>query len=432
MSDTAKTAAPAIKKPFSPWTWVPALYFIQGLPYGIVMYVATVMYKNMGMGNEELAYYTSWLYLPWVIKPFWAPIVEVLGTKRNWILLMQFVVGACLAGVAFTLPTPFWVQGTLACFWLLAFSSATHDIAADGFYMIGLRSDQQAFFVGIRSLAFRLSMLFTQGAVVWMGGYLEQTTGNISAAWAYVMGASGAVMFLMALYHLLVLPRAERERSAQTVNQVVSEFGATFLSFFRKPGVWMAIGFLLCYRLGEALLVKMAQPFLLDKLEVGGLGLSTQEVGIAYGTAGPAGLILGGILGGIAISRKGLRYWLWPMLAAINLPHLTYIFLAYVLPSNLYLISGAVAVETFGYGFGFAAYMVYMMYFADGPYKTAHYALCSGFMALSMMLPGMVSGWLQEQLGYQHYFLFILACALPSILIVARLKVDAAYGRKQD
>lgn len=414
----------------SPWRWVPSLYFTQGIPYGAVMFVAVVLYKNMGLSNAEVAFYTSWLYLPWVIKPIWAPIVDLLKSKKWWTVTMEFFVGVMLAGIAFSLPFSFWVQSSLAFFWLAAFSSATHDIAADGFYLLGLRSHQQAYFVGIRSLAYRLSMLFTQGAVVWLGGYFEQKLGIVSLAWMYVLYALAALMIVAAIYHYFAMPAIEQEQERKGAEKIVREFGYTFKAFFKKEQVVWGLAFLLLYRLGEAQLVKMASPFLLDAPEAGGLGLSTQEVGIAYGTVGAIGLIIGGILGGMLISQKGLKYWLWYMGAALNLPTITYVLMAYFRPESLWVISSSIFVETLGYGFGFTAYMVYMMYLSDGQYKTAHYALCTGFMALGMMLPGFASGWLQEVMGYYPFFIWVLLSGIPGLLMISKLKIDPDFGRK--
>ncbi|MGF1638226.1 MAG: MFS transporter [Cyclobacteriaceae bacterium] len=416
----------------NPWAWVTSLYFIQGIPYGIVMFVAVVMYKNLGLSNSEMAFYTSWLYLPWVIKPIWSPLVDLLKSKKWWTVSMQFVVGVTLAGIAFSLSMPFWLQMSLAFFWLLAFASATHDIAADGFYLLSLRTDQQAFFVGIRSLAYRISMLFSQGAIVWMGGYLEERFGVISTAWAYILYGLGALMVLSAIYHRIVMPAVEEERTYKGFKEILLEFGYTFQAFFQKKQVVVAILFMLLYRLGEAQLVKIAAPFLLDDTAAGGLGMTTQQVGIVYGTMGPIGLIIGGILGGIVISRNGLKFWMWYMVSAINLPQIAYILLAYFQPESLFIASAAIFVETFGYGFGFTAYMVFMMYFSDGKYKTAHYALCTGFMAMSMMIPGFFSGWLQESMGYTLFFCWVLLSGIPGFYIISKLKLPADFGRKTD
>ncbi|NDP19805.1 MAG: AmpG family muropeptide MFS transporter [Paludibacter sp.] len=609
----------------SPWAWIPSLYFAQGLPYVVAMTVAVIMYKRLGISNTDIALYTSWLYLPWVIKPFWSPFVDLIKTKRWWIVTMQLLIGAGLAGVAFLIPMPFFFQGTLAVLWLIAFSSATHDIAADGFYMLALDSSEQSFFVGIRSTFYRLAMITGQGLLIIIAGSLEsftglepvqftvqssntaqtevvlQTTennvpqtdamtfvaypenlmlntknisvdslnkikafaleqnqkngfvsientatelkndnaswwnqkvsgplghfiktnfgekrdavagtdgkvgnaavvavkltkkpepgenvvlnssfasgdksiflasgervvfnannwnkpallvvqldyklkdevksefkgisGNIKLAWSITFFILSGFFILFFIYHRFILPRPASDHATETNSpkDIFIEFGNTFKSFFQKPGVGLAITFMLLYRLGEAMLVKMASPFLLDAREVGGLGLTTGQVGLVYGTVGIIALTLGGIVGGIAASRKGLKYWIWPMALCITLPHLAFLYLSWFMPDNLILINLAVAFEQFGYGFGFTAYMLYMIYFADGKHKTAHYAICTGFMAMGMMLPGMIAGWLQDMLGYNHFFIWVMICAIPTLAVIPFLKIDKSYGIK--
>lgn len=577
-----------------PWAWVPSLYFAEGIPYVLVMTLSVIFYKRMGISNAEIALYTSWLYLPWVIKPLWGPVVDILKTKRLWILIMQLFIGAGLAGVAFTIPMDRFFQLTLAFFWLLAFSSATHDIAADGFYMLGLSKGDQAFFVGIRSTFYRLAMLTGQGLLVIFAGYFEARTGlppvevqvvtidgassisfrpeeisilspeaegetyfftdaeleigmekisvtkagallaevdqwnsshgfypagdkeelqegtgltgnlgytwfrlsqkpeegenivmnfsfekgdksislahsyrfdftednwdvpafavfqldpkldkassasfsglsgNIRFAWSMVF-AIVALMFVgFHIYHRFALPRPEEDRPGQSGEKgFLAEFLETFGSFFKKKRIGVMLVFLLVYRLGESQLVKLASPFLLDSREASGLGLTTGDLGLIYGTIGIIALSLGGILGGIAASRKGLKHWLWWMVAAMNLPNLVYVFLSYLMPSSLWLVGVSVAVEQFGYGFGFTAYMLYMIYISEGKHKTAHFALTTGFMALGMMIPGMISGWLQELIGYQHFFIWVMLCTIPSFIVIPFLKIDPEFGKKE-
>lgn len=605
----------------SPWSWVPSLYYAQGIPYVVVMTVSVIMYKRLGVSNTDIALYTSWLYLPWVIKPFWSPIVDLFKTKRWWIVTMQLLVGAGLAGVAFTLPLPGFFQYSLAFLWLLAFSSATHDIAADGFYMLGLKQGEQSYFVGIRSTFYRLAMITGQGLLIILAGFFEVFTGqepvrftvdanpqtanvfeipamdppihsddltfvvtsqnlvlsteNITAeqadsikawvkeqnlqhgfvqeemaleakgpgvwkrtiaiplgdwlgekfrkedeegqelgsmhgnlglvgvrlsgdpgsreivlnttfrrgdasirldqgerlvfneanwnqtAWllmqvdhrldreasAWFEGRSGnipmawsitfallAVLFLgFFVYHKFFLPRPANDKAViqEDGDGVFYEFFRTFISFFKKKNILAALGFLLLFRLGEAQLVKMASPFLLDARQVGGLGLTTGDVGLIYGTIGILALTLGGILGGIMASKKGLKFWLLPMTFAINLPNLMYVYLSYAQPESFLLIAGSVAIEQFGYGFGFTAYMLYMIYFSEGKHKTAHFAICTGLMALGMMVPGMISGWIQEIVGYQNFFVWVMICTIPGFLILRFLKVDKSFGIKK-
>lgn len=611
----------------NPWAWIPTLYFGQGIPYVVVMTVAVIMYKRFGLSNTDIALYTSWLYLPWVIKPFWSPFVDILKTKRWWIVTMQLLIGAGLAGVAFTLPTPFYFQATLGFFWLLAFSSATHDIAADGFYMLALDDSQQSFFVGIRSTFYRLAMIVGQGLLIILAGTLEimsgsepvllnvsssptiqteikldelpemtpnndestfvvypenlvintnkisadslnvlkniaeetnfsngfvkksdeqkelekgdtkkswwsqnvaaplsnfikdnfgekreiaalddnlvgnaslvairlsespkegdeivlnttlsdgdksislisgerltfssnnwdkpayvlvqldpnlrtETTatfkgisGNIPLAWSITFFVLAGLFVTLFVYHNFILPRPKTDhgKAANSPSDIAREFGRTFASFFTKKGIGLAIAFMLLYRLAEAMLVKLASPFLLDIREIGGMGLSTQEVGLVYGTVGVISLTLGGIIGGVVASQKGLKYWLWPMALSITLPNAAYLLLSYFQPESFLWINLAVGIEQFGYGFGFTAYMLYLIYFSQGEHKTAHYSICTGFMALGMMIPGMISGWLQDLMGYNHFFILIMIATIPTLLLVPFLKIDPEFGKK--
>ena len=606
----------------SPWAWIPTLYFAEGIPYVVVMTVSVIMYKRMGISNTDIALYTSWLYLPWVIKPFWSPIVDLFKTKRWWIVIMQLFIGAGLAGIAFTIPAPSFFQYTLAFFWLMAFSSATHDIAADGFYMLGLDEHKQAFFVGIRSTFYRLAMITGQGLLIILAGSLESKTGleplrievssstskqltdwdrntetfakeqgdlrfivetetinistekltseqakemkswvstqneqnhfiekeqvlsttdpswwsqNISGplkgwlkeawgkedlksqisnqkvgnigligirlssapesgenvvinlgrksgdknfklihgerliftdqnwnknAWILVQidpklneassatfeGLSGNIPFawsvtfyvltgmfvLFFIYHRFILPRPATDKAVAEGKSIIQEFFRTFASFFKKENLGAAVAFILLFRLGESQLVKLASPFLLDSRESDGLGLTTSDVGLIYGTIGILFLTVGGILGGYLASKRGLKYWIWWMTIAINLPNLVYVYLSYASPSNFIIIASSVAVEQFGYGFGFTAYMLFMIYFAEGKSKTAHFAICTGLMALGMMIPGMLSGWLQEIVGYQNFFIWVMICTIPGFFVIKFLKIDPQFGIKKE
>lgn len=411
-------------KKHSPWAWIPTLYFAEGLPYVAVMSLSVIMYKRLGVSNTDLALFTSWLYFPWVIKPLWSPFVDLIRTKRWWIYTMQGLIGGGMAGVAFMLPGDFFFRSTLAFFWLMAFSSATHDIAADGFYMLGLDDEQQAFFIGIRNTFYRLAMITGQGLLVMLAGFLEKSTGRVPFAWSLIFFILAGGFVGLAAWHKFVLPRpaADSSRPGVGLSVILAEFIQTFLSFFRKKGIWPALLFMLTFRLGESQLVKLASPFLLDGRQAGGLGLSTAEVGFAYGTVGVIALLLGGILGGLAISRKGLSYWIWPMALALSLPNAVYLYMACYLPQHLGVVNVCVAIEQFGYGFGFTAYTMYLMLFAEGKYQTSHYAISTGFMALGMMLPGMVSGWIQEQIGYPYFFVWVMICCLPVFIVLPFLR----------
>ena len=419
-------------KPTSPWAWIPTLYFAQGLPYVAVMTISVIMYKRLGISNAELAFYTGWLNLPWVIKPLWSPFIDLIKTKRWWITWMQLLIGAGLAGIAFTIPTDYFFQLTLAVFWLMAFSSATHDIAADGFYMLGLSSHEQALFVGIRSTFYRIATIAGQGLLIMLAGHLEKTTNNIPFSWSITFMVLAGLFLALWGWHQFILPHPESDKAAREVSAstLLKEFGATFVSFFRKKQAGIAILFMLLYRLPEAQLGKMSIPFLIDPASEGGLGLTTEQIGFVQGTVGIIGLTLGGILGGIAVSRHGLKRWLWPMVWAISLPDIVYVYLSYVQPTSLMLVNTCVFIEQFGYGFGFTAYMLYLIYFADGEHKTAHYAICTAFMALGMMIPGMAAGWLQEVMGYQGFFIWIMVCTLATFGVTALLKIDPQFGKK--
>jgi PAT family beta-lactamase induction signal transducer AmpG len=609
----------------NPWAWIPTLYTAEGLPYVLVMTVSVVMYKGLGISNTDLALYTSWLYLPWVIKPLWSPVVDILRTRRWWIWTMQILIGGGLAGVALTIPTANFFQYTLAFFWLLAFSSATHDIAADGFYLLATTEKEQAFFVGIRSTFYRVATILGQGVLVILAGYVqahsglpkveinvqarpgaplvesvaaapasiapagtaselrilvepaelqlapqprpkaevaallaevraanatnqfyrarqsaatagakpgeaswwnrqvseplagwlrshfgreaaaksdmagnvgvvtlrltqapgrevvvtpafkagdksvslaegarlvfddsnwsqparvavqldpklkaetsaifEVRSGNIPLAWTVTFFTLVGLFFVFGIWHKFILPypASDRPGEAHNILGFIREFFKTFGSFFAKERIGILLLFLLFYRFAEAQLVKMVVPFLLDGREVGGLGLTTGQVGLVYGTIGIIALTCGGLLGGMVASRQGLKFWIWPMVCIIHLPDAVFIYLAYAQPDNLAIISACLAVEQFGYGFGFTAYMLYMIYIARGRHQTAHYAICTGFMALGMMLPGMWSGWLQEIIGYQHFFVWVILATLPGFAVVALIPLDREFGKR--
>ena len=413
-----------------PWRWIPTLYFGQGIPYVVAMTLSVVMYKNLQISNTAIALYTSWLYLPWVIKPLWSPVVDLYRTKRWWIVGLQCLLGLALALVAFTVPAGNGFQLTLAVFWLMAFSSATHDIAADGFYLLALPAHQQAALVGVRSTFYRLAMIAGQGGLVYLAGSLQEFTGDVRVAWTAIFILLAVFFVGLALYHWLVLPRPAGDGPVGAGQPFAAGYREVFGAFFRRPGIKVILSFLLLYRLAEAQLLKLVTPFLLDGRAIGGLGLTTQQVGIVYGTVGVIALTLGGIMGGLAISRYGLKRLLWPMITAMYLPNIIFVYLAVAQPTSLLVIGSALAVEQFGYGFGFTAYMIYMIMVAKGAHQTAHYAICTGFMALGMMVPGMAAGWIQDHLGYLNFFLWVLVVSVPSFLVTALLKIDPSFGRK--
>lgn len=422
----------------SPWAWVPSLYFAEGLPYVAVMTVSLILYKQLGLSNTEITFYTSWLYLPWVIKPLWSPFIDVVRTKRWWVVTMQLLIGAAFGGIAFTIPTDFWLQGTLFFFWVMAFSSATHDIAADGFYMLGLNEHEQAWFVGIRSTFYRLATIFGQGVLVMVAGNLQVIyRDDIPYSWSLMFYGVAGIFIALWLWHGYVLPRPREDslrRSASPALLFV-ELGRTLRSFVTKYPVketMIGLLFMLLYRMPEGLLAKISALFLVDSAQNGGLALSPQEYGLVQGTVGVVGLTLGGILGGMAVGRDGLRRWLWPMVCAITLPDLVYVYMSYALPESLFVINLCVFVEQFGYGFGFTAYMLYLIYYSRGEFKTSHYAICTAFMALSMMVPGLFAGALQEWLGYKAFFVIVCVMCVMTYLVAYFVKVDPEFGRKRE
>ena len=433
----------------SPMTWIPTLYFAQGIPYFIVNNISVMMFTKMGVPNGEMALFTSLLYLPWSLKPFWSPFVDIFKTKRWWTISMQILMSLAFILLTLTIPRPepeMIASGqtpismftiTLLLFVITAFASATHDIAADGFYMLALSSGDQAQFVGIRSTFYRLASIFGQGVLVWLAGVIETNTGNIPNSWRITMLVTAVIFSLVTLYHTFVVPRPTTDTSSlkgekATVGAIFKEFGRTFKTYFMKPGVVLAIVFMLLYRLPEAFLLKLCMPFLVASREVGGLGMTTANVGLAYGTIGVIFLTVGGILGGIFASRLGLKKSLWVMAACMTLPCLTFVYLSMFQPTNLVAISTAIAIEQFGYGFGFTAYMLYMMYFSEGEFKTSHYAICTAFMALSLLLPGAGAGYIQEAIGYVNFFWMVMACCIGTVLvsIMAYRKIDPNYGKK--
>lgn len=416
----------------SPWSWIPTLYLAEGLPNALVASVSVVLYKNLGLSNTDIAFYTGWLYLPWVIKPFWSPVVDLLKTRRGWIWTMQLLLGAGMAGVALTIPAPHFLQLTLAFFWLLAFSAATQDIAADGFYLLATTEHEQSFFSGIRTASYRVATILAQGQLVILAGKIHERTGDYVSAWSTVFAFVAVIFLGFGVYHAFILPRPAADHRGKAISPKIflRRFFQTFGSFFQKPQIGVMLAFVLLYRLGEAQLVKMAQPFLLDPRAQGGLGLTNNQLGLVYGTIGFVVFIFGALLGGFAIARHGLKFWLWPMLLAIHLPDAVFIWLAWAQPQSLFAIGAGVAVEQFGYGFGFAAFMMYLIRMARGEHQTAHYSICTGFMALGLMLPQLWSGKLQEWLGYRHFFVWVLLATIPSFFVAAKIPLEADFGKR--
>lgn len=413
----------------NPWYWVPPLYLTEGIPYVLIITVSVIMFKNLGVDNSDIGLYTSFLYLPWVIKPLWSPLVDLYGTKRKWFLIMQLILSITFLGIGLSLPTSSFFVLSLACFWVAAFASATNDIASDGYYLLALKEEQQSFFIGVRSTFYRVAMVTGQGLFVIVVGYLEQRLGDNTQAWSITMVMVAVLMLVLTVVNLVTTPKIESQK--EYVKEETLTFGKVFLSFFQKKQIGIALAFILMYRLGESQLVKMAAPFLLDDRTEGGLALTTSEVGLIYGTFGIIALSVGGIIGGVVISRDGLGKWLLPMILALNIPNFFYFLLAYWQPESAIFPALIVILEQLGYGFGFAAFMMYLIYIAEGVSKTAHYAIATGFMALGMMLPGMISGFVQEWLGYSGFFLWVVIAAVPGILLVRLVRFPHEFGKKK-
>lgn len=433
----------------NPWWWVPTLYFAEGVPYFVVNNISVMMFTKMGVPNGDMAFFTTLLYFPWFLKGLWGPIVDVVKTKRWWIVTMQVLMTALMVLLTVTLPKPeiaTIISGqtpismftiTLILFIIAAFASATHDIAADGYYMIAHSPSSQAAFIGVRSTFYRIASVFGQGVLVAIAGFIEAgNPENIPLSWQVTLGVSAVVFFLITLYHVYVLPRSADDKSrigeGASLTTGITEFVNSFVSFVKKPGCLLAIAFMLLYRLPEGFLIKLCMPFLVHSKAEGGLGLSTEMVGIVYGTIGVVALLAGGIVGGVFASKKGLKKSLWWMAAGMTLPCLTFVYLAVAQPSNVAIITTALSIEQFGYGFGFTAYMLYMMYFSEGEFKTSHYAICTAFMALSMMLPGFVAGYIQEAIGYVNFFWMVMVCCIATLVVtfLADRKIDPEYGKK--
>lgn len=428
----------------SPWAWIPTLYIAEGLPYFAVNVLTVLMYTNMGVSLKEMAFYTGWLYLPWVIKPFWSPFIDLFKTKRLWALSMQILIAITMAGIGLTLNTSFFFTATLICFWLMAFFSATHDIAADGYYMLELDSHSQAAFVGVRSTFYRIASVIGQGGLVMLAGWLEVRCRSVATAWSIVFVILSVTFLLIFCYHSVFMPKATADRPVPdvTTKSILKDFAMTFVTFFRKPDIWGALAFMLLYRLPEALCIKIVAPFLKAPYEEGGLALSTTEIGFVNGTIGVIALLAGGIAGGIAISKGGLKKWLWPMALSLTLPCIFYCGLAMWQPHDFSLVCIAIGIEQFGYGFGFTAFMLYLIYFSRGESQTSHYAFCTAFMALGMMVPGMAAGWLHEVFmeynffgasgpqGYVNFFWLVMLSCTATFAVCSIIDIDPKFGLK--
>lgn len=414
-----------------PYAWVPSLYLGEALPFSAVMLLSLVMFKEMGLTDAQITVYTGWLGTPWVIKPLWSPIVDNLKTKRWWIITMQFLMAVALAVVAFTLPTSYWLKGSLAVFFVIALASATHDISADGFYIIGLDNKDQELYVGVRNTFYRIGMVIGQGGLVLLVGYMQEGVFGtelqpVLSSWTAVFIIVAVLMLLLGLYHACVLPRVERSLHDRfDLIEQMREFVKTLAVFISKPHIVTSLCFILLFRLPEGLLTKIVPLFLTRTAAEGGLALSDTDFGLIYGTLGVVGLLAGGLVGGWAVSRWGLRRCLWPLVMCITLPDVVYVYLSYCPTDNLWLIGSCVCVEQIGYGLGFAAYTLYLVTFSRGERSTAVFSICTAGQYLGgVMLPGMLSGLISDSIGYQKFFLLIMLLCLVTFAVTALVKID--------
>lgn len=414
-----------------PYAWVPSLYMGEALPFSAVMLLSLVMFKEMGMTDSQITLYTGWLGTPWVIKPIWSPIVDNLKTKRWWIVSMQFLMGVALAMVALTLPTALWLKASLAVLMVIAFASATHDISADGFYIIALSDKDQELYVGVRNTFYRVGLVIGQGGLVLLVGYMQEGTFGawlqpMLSSWMAVFIIMAVLMVVLGVYHACVLPKVERSVHGRfDIGEQVREFVKTLRVFVGKPHIVSALCFILLFRLPEGLLTKIVPLFLMRSADEGGLAMSDTDFGLIYGTLGVIGLLAGGLVGGWAVSRWGLKRCLWPLVMCITLPDVVYVYLSYCPTDNMWLVGSCVCVEQIGYGLGFAAYTLYLVTFSRGERSTAVFSICTAGQYLGgVMLPGMVSGLISENIGYQKFFLLIMLFCLVTFAVTAIVKID--------
>ena len=415
------------------WLWIPTLYFASGLPYHAITSISDIMYKDMGVENSTITFLTSIFLIPWTIKPLWSPFVELISTRRKWTLYSQLLLSLCFGLVATFIPMNNYLLLTIIAFMIGAFVSSTHDIALDGFYILALPQEKQSFFSGIRNTAYRIATVFSSGILVMLANRMGHYFGSDTLAWSATFATTAIIMLVLFLYNRNAMPKPENDidRAPRSISMIFRDFGDIIRTYFKKPGIWQALLFLLLFRFPEAQLGKIGKLFLMDPSTAGGLGLDKGDIGFLNGVIGVIGLIVGGIAGGICISRKGLKYWLWPMVIAISLPDVVYVYMSSAMTDDLYIIGSCIFIEQLGYGFGFTAYTLFMIYFAQGKYPTAHFAISTAFMSLGMMLPGMVSGKIQEWLGYENFFIWVMLCTSITFIVSAMIKIDPKFGKRQ-
>jgi len=405
-----------------PLTWVPSLYLAMGLPNVLVGAVAAILYKNLGISNEDIALYTSQMYLPWVLKPLWSPLLEPYRTKRWWVITMQFVMMASLGLVAFSLPLEGFFRASLAFFWITGFASATQDIVADGVFMTTMPLRDQARYSGVQGMCWNLGAVVASGLLVSLTGWLHKDLGwSWVHCWMAVMLGAAAMMGSFGLWHLRVLPPgAPSSVQGQDLASAMVALRASWVTFFQKPSIWMMLAVVFFYRFGEGFIEKFGPLFLLDPRDVGGLGLDNAALGHIYGTVGTVAFIAGAFLSGFVVARLTLKRTFFLLAIALNLPHVTYYYLSHAMPDNVMLIGAVVAIEKFGYGMGSVGHMLYMMQqIAPGPFKMTHYAMATGVMALTKWATGSVSGWVYVAVGqhYASFFGLVLLLSIPPIVL---------------
>jgi PAT family beta-lactamase induction signal transducer AmpG len=426
----------------SPAAWVPTLYFAEGLPFYAVNFMALLFYQRMGISNAVTTVVVSLLAWPWTLKPLWSPLLEMYRTKKFFVVLMQLVGGAGLLLLALSLPLPGYFAWSIAILAVVAFASSTHDIAADGVYIASLSPKQQAAYAGWCGAFYNVARIFSMGGLIWLAGALQERFASAGSAqpmvraWTAIFGALGAILLALGLWHARVLPTGGEARRSESLRQVAAVFRDVVASFFRKPRILLLLLFIFLYRAGEGQVIKIGPLFLQGDRASGGLGLSLQQFGTIYGTFGSAAFILGSVLGGYFVSWLGLKRALLPLVCILNVPMLAYWYLSVALPTGPLPITVALSFEMFGYGFGFVGVILLIMQeIAPGPYQTAHYAFAGALMNLGVILPGALSGWIQEQLGYRGFFLWVLASAIPAIVLARFIPIrgcEAAAARSPE
>jgi PAT family beta-lactamase induction signal transducer AmpG len=405
----------------NPFLWVPSSYLAMGLIYVTVGSVANVMFKNMGMDNTNAAFWSSILGFPYTFKFLWAPLLELYKTKKFFVVLMQFLLAASIAGAAFALQLPgkAWLGPTLALLAVSAILGATQDIGSDGVYVTTLPPRDMAKYTGFQSMCWNAGFLLAAGPLIHFSGVLHESTHSWGTSWMVILLVIAGIMILAGLYHSRLLPPGAAALDApKAFGQAMGTFGHAFATFFQKKGVWLMIAFAFFYRTGFGLIDKMGPLFMIDDRAKGGLGLSNQMLGDINGTFGTGAFILGSLIGGWFVSRAGLKKSLLILCLCLNVPNVTFLILSQTLPSNYYVIAGIVTLEKLGWGIGCVGHMIYMMQqIAPGPYKTAHYTIATALMGACMMSTGAVSGYVQKWVGYQWFFIIVLLAAAPSILV---------------